>query len=948
MASDSALPIPLHQVLEEEYVALHGSLPADYPHKETDPRKRREAIVSLIHKLKYKRTALCFSGGGIRSASFALGIMQGLAERGLLGKFDYLSTVSGGGYIGGWLTAWCKRAGGIEKVSGPLAASAKGTDDAAKKVTECAPLVHLRSHTQFLSPQIGIMSADTWTLASTYLRNLILNWLVFFPFIMAVLMIPRMVSALVTDFPNTKAEGIPWNWVLFAVGTTSGLFAMTYTCRRLPSGRRTLAQCIGGAQTGKAKRSADSTQAQAKFVMRGLLPILLSALFLIQYWAWQCNSQYTKNLDSLPPASLAQFVTVAVAIHIVAWVLFMVHYWRLKNVWIWAMVLAYGATGAVVGWGLWLVATEVFPRPFDVAPYYTCFAAPLVLGLFMLALTAFIGLVSGMTEDDDREWWARAMGWVLAAAAGWSLFSSIVVFGPAIFASAKGWVISIGGTSGLVCLLLGKSAASEASTGNKAISGLVSKFTQKLPALCVVLFIPFLLTLLTMASNWLLDNLPKFGWIKAILPTRVFDWLFTWRGVGAVENMNFPGLHSEVSKADTLYHLAMLYQPSYQLIFAVFIAFIAIGLLMSWFINSNTFSLHAIYRARITRAFLGASTVESRPDAFTGFDPQDDMPVSELGTQRPFHVVNLALNLVSGSNRAWQERKAASFTVSPLHSGSAAVDRGDAGAGYRPSSQYGGAKGITMGTAIAISGAAASPNMGYHSSPLVAFVLSLFNVRLGAWLGNPGATGSESFRHDCPKFTGAGILEEAFGMTTSTKPYVYLSDGGHFENLGLYEMVRRRCHFIIVSDGGADPNCAFEDLGNAIRKIRIDLGIPIEFGDSMGIHARIAGVKPSEGRYCAIGTIRYSATDDEGTDGVLIYIKPAFYGDEPRDVFEYATRSKSFPHETTADQFFNESQFESYRALGVYVAQKVFGSGGPQLEGIDQLVQMICSGHLKV
>jgi hypothetical protein len=175
------------------------------------------------------------------------------------------------------------------------------------------------------------------------------------------------------------------------------------------------------------------------------------------------------------------------------------------------------------------------------------------------------------------------------------------------------------------------------------------------------------------------------------------------------------------------------------------------------------------------------------------------------------------------------------------------------------------------------------------------------------------------------------IVDEALGQTDNKHPYVYLSDGGHFENLGLYEMVLRRCRTIVVSDGGADPLGAFEDLGNAIRKIRIDFGIPIEFR-IVPIYARDGRGVPRPGKYCAIGTIRYSCVDEDAPDGTLIYLKPAFYGDEPRDVFNYAQTSQTFPHETTGDQFFSESQFESYRALGSYVIDQVVGGWSPSTD----------------
>jgi hypothetical protein len=288
------------------------------------------------------------------------------------------------------------------------------------------------------------------------------------------------------------------------------------------------------------------------------------------------------------------------------------------------------------------------------------------------------------------------------------------------------------------------------------------------------------------------------------------------------------------------------------------------------------------------------------------------------------HVINIALNLVSGEKLGWQERKAQSFTVSPLHCGSSAMSPGYRSTIGADGTVYGGPQGISLGSAITISGAAASPNMGYHSSPFVTFILTLLNVRLGAWLGNPGQAGDHTFNLGYPESSVRPIVDEALGLTNDKSPYVYLSDGGHFENLGLYEMVLRRCHFIVVTDAGEDPECSFADLGEAVRKIRVDFGIPIEF-DQMNIYPRseIDAAK-GKGRNCALGRIRYSAVDGStAPDGIIVYIKPACYGDEPRDIYEYFKRSQTFPHESTADQFFSESQFESYRMLGAYTMEKL-------------------------
>ncbi|HEY4165943.1 MAG TPA: hypothetical protein VGM96_04180, partial [Reyranella sp.] len=234
--------------------------------------------------------------------------------------------------------------------------------------------------------------------------------------------------------------------------------------------------------------------------------------------------------------------------------------------------------------------------------------------------------------------------------------------------------------------------------------------------------------------------------------------------------------------------------------------------------------------------------------------------------------------------------------------------------------------GITLGTAMAISGAAASPNQGYHSSPLIGLIMTLFNVRLGWWLGNPKYP--KKATRAGPKWGIFQVAKELFGLTDDDNAYVYLSDGGHFENLGLYEMVRRRCHMIVVSDGGCDEKCAFEDLGNAVRKIWIDFGIRIEFKK---IEIKKRGV--DKALYCALGRIYYpelSGTTRE--PGYVLYIKPGFHGNgtEPPDVSAYALANLTFPHETTADQFFSESQFESYRSLGKFIVDTILGEPASQ------------------
>jgi len=345
------------------------------------------------------------------------------------------------------------------------------------------------------------------------------------------------------------------------------------------------------------------------------------------------------------------------------------------------------------------------------------------------------------------------------------------------------------------------------------------------------------------------------------------------------------------------------------------------------FININTFSLHGMYRMRLTRSYLGASNFARHADAFTNFDRTDNVYLVDLPRKdAPLHVINTALNLVATRNMAWQQRKAEPFSFSPISVGSWRV-------GYWPTAEYGGSKGVRLGTAMAISGAAFNPNMGYNSSPLVTLLMTFFNARLGWWLPNPiwphlrkwsaGNKRRHFLKSDGPDWALMPLLNEALGNTDDSYKWIELSDGGHFENLGLYEMVLRRCRHIIVVDADADSEFQFEDLGNAIRKIEIDLGIPITFPDFPQGLPMTKGVEPRN-TYCIRGEIQYNCVDDLAPKGKLLFIKPMLNGSEPPDIRAYAASHQTFPHEATSNQFFNEAQFESYRHLGSWMISSYF------------------------
>jgi len=861
-------PFPLSTVLEEEYTALHGSLPAiDTTVPEAD---RLASIYALIHNLPRKRTAICFSGGGIRSATFGLGVIQGLARFNLLGQFDYQSTVSGGGYIGSWLAAWIHREpGGINAVSVQL-----GRIPQNSSTPEPAPVCWLRNYSNYLSPRLGLTSADSWTLVATYLRNLILNWLVLVPFLLALLAIPTFYRA------TLSAHASPHLMLTFVtLGSLLLLVSLAY-----------LHICRPSLEDLRPHKKWGWIETQRAFLSISLVPLLVAVSLLTISWEWYRQSGH--SLDDLTVFGLSSLFTVALGaenMHIAAWLIAAAVLHRpLLSGWRSLELLAILLSGLIGGGLLWLAMAKLGPLASQptYADWYTLAAVPIFLSLFLLAATLFIGLASRFTGDGDREWWARSGAWVMIGSVCWMGAAGIVLFGPWVLAELPGWITSAGGLAGLFTLLFGFSAKTDANPAPEQSVWWKRLGTKMFLLLLAPLTVVLILAVLARANAAIIHHASWFEVSEFIVGMALFS------------------------------------------------------VLMSFFININKFSLHSMYRNRLIRAYLGASREEKRtPNPFTGFDEDDNLEMSELAPkggpiQKPMPVVNIALNLVHGDKLSWQQRKAESFTVSPLYCGSFANSPG-----YRRSSEYGRNpavdQAITIGTALAISGAAASPNMGYHSSPAVTFLLTLFDVRLGWWLGNPGKAGNQTYNRSCPEFAVGPLLAEAFGLTDEHKRYVYLSDGGHFENLGLYEMVLRRCHYILVSDAGCDEKMEFQDLGNAIRKIRIDLGIDITI--------KLDRLKPLQqngrcsGHY-AVGTIHYNRVDHGASDGILIYLKPSLTGNEPIDVLEYGAHHHQFPHEPTSDQFFDESQFESYRRLGEHIVDQVFS---PALKSRSQTLHHV-------
>lgn len=369
---------------------------------------------------------------------------------------------------------------------------------------------------------------------------------------------------------------------------------------------------------------------------------------------------------------------------------------------------------------------------------------------------------------------------------------------------------------------------------------------------------------------------------------------------------------------------------------------VALVILAFWIImccfRPNGYSLHRLYRDRLSKAFLvspidggdkGTARIERDAERTHDLPPLDRIRLSDLQhSNGPYPLINAALNVQGSAEANRRGREADFFVFTPDRVGSPLV-------GYVPITMIEEIdKRLDLGTAMAISGAAASANMGGSTIRALSPTLSLLNIRLGYYLVNPRwLLGAKSWTFYKTWWSNlqsqAFLLLEMFNGLDEKRATVYLTDGGHIENLGIYELLRRRCDFILAIDSEADPDIGCGALLKLERFARIDLGIRIylpwsEIRDSSrevsdGLAEHNGPERP--GPHAAIGSIHY----DDGTSGTLLYVKSSLSGDEADYVLDYAMRNPRFPHETTGDQFFSEEQFEMYRALGFHMVYRLFG-----------------------
>ena len=725
MVGANSGPFELSHVLAAELAALKGwQPPPDFVGPRYEPYERA-MVYQAAHQLNL--SALCLSGGGIRSAAFSLGVIQGLADARLLNKFDYLSTVSGGGYIGSWLTSWLRHSGAAE-VLDALRSRRIHPD------REPPAIQHLRDYSSFLTPQVGLTSADTWAAVAILFRNMLLNWLllvpaIFLPVILVKLSPRRLMRRRFETFVHRQhSRGAPLRG--------DGFYSLGYKLHRLyfvrdiqPAAREQKlflrlsvvpAVIAGGLcglarQCGRGRPGAGVARARPAFptgwewaplAIAGAMIYAITALAIRVVAAVNPPVSQPRPQDREPIGNIVKDVLAWTVAGVVCGVL------------VWLGAYLYRQTGSHPVLGIfcaeWVEGCKRLKYNYPVflsrEVFLVVFGMPWLLVAMRLGQVFYIMLRSYSPAGDfEREWLGRAGGWHLIAALAWIVLSSVVFLGTGLFEFwlHPNWLALIGAGAAMAICFLGKSSVTPGKRGEMDWKALASNIGL---AIAGPLFAAILLIFLSMAFDKIVvgDAFSKSA-MFADADGKSYGW--EWAATG------------------------------------ILIAVLTIVMLVSdYFINVNRFSLHALYRNRLIRAFLGAGRgSRRRPDGFTGFDDNDNFAIGKLWPGKPncghgwhpFQIINIALNLASSSRLAWQQRKAMSFAVSPLFCGAADL-------GYRNSEEYGNpGRGISLGTAMAISGAAVSPNMGYHSSPSIAFLLTLFNVRLGWWLGNPGRAGEE-------------------------------------------------------------------------------------------------------------------------------------------------------------------------------------------------------------
>ncbi|MCX6611999.1 MAG: hypothetical protein NTW74_14235, partial [Acidobacteria bacterium] len=632
---------------------------------------------------------MAISGGGIRSATFGLGVMEALRDQGVLRQLDYLSTVSGGGYIGSWLTSNCLRNGG-------WAWTAKG------QFWETS-VRHLRRYSNYLSPQLGFFSADAWSIATIWIRNTMLIQITIFLALLSLFVVPQIGVDLFVKWPGEGALRVA-TFLLFGLGVVGAAGNLLDLHRPeswvLKSENWNASALIGGLPLGVAIYGY-ATWPRVWWMDICISAALLSGLFLLLPVAVKLYAlgqrfngvQEDKRADRIRYGQgLTQILLVVpmlVAAYLIASVMSFQAYWTfsgdgysaiiaeaLGHWWLpfsfavftflmLSLCLLKKGTGWKGAWALGMsvvgassvlylllcaiiyVARFLYSRLAQGEADWHCqiLLPALILFAFSVGVVIMIGMTGNASSEGAREWWSRMGAWLSIYALAWTALAAFSIYAPWAVVSL-GAVSSWTGFSGfLTTTLAGLWAGGSSSTGGEKRKNKVMEF---------------------------IAQLAPFAFIIGLLGGTTTILYFLESQFVAEADLNY---------WQTLHAIAGVRIGAFHLLPALLLASLILAAGFASRVDLNEFSLNAFYRSRLARCYLGASRLDAgessaadaagttrKPHPFTGFDDLDDISLKQLTFQKgykgPLHIVNCALNLGGAGDLAIQSRQAANFQFS--------------------------------------------------------------------------------------------------------------------------------------------------------------------------------------------------------------------------------------------------------------------------------------------
>jgi hypothetical protein len=760
-------------------------------------------------------TGIGLSGGGIRSATFCLGALQALALKNLLKDFDYISSVSGGGYTSAALQwHWSNdKSYGASKDNFPYGADFQSNNKL---------LAFLRGHARYLTPGSGL---TFWSLPAVVFRTIFLNIFIWIPVCAAAFIGLFCIGIVAAKFMPFLAQGslhqfLHLNLPVGSCHVVFNLLGQLLLSVVVLSAYFTLLLLIFSSII-----PPESTDAQGKKAARVLKTLLLVIVFaLLAVWGFVIQSSY----DPDSGGAFSKFLALL--------------------------------------------------------------PLPLVLGLLLVVGFQIFGNLAFNEQYRARRLSEIYGGKTLVAVIALSLLAAVPYVYPGLASLAGG-------------------------TGAKGIIGTLSALSSVMTGLYGHL---------TRASDSRQSSLAKY---LASIGAGLFLYSIA---ILAYLLADFVMPTDEIS--------AIFMAFSDDKIQAVLVVWIVLAVYFAFSTNINYLGLYRFYRDRLMEAFMPSSaslkswrTGYSEADRYSIVDlwPQDtqwggpqDKTVESMKFERPYPIFNTNAIMVNDSDPKLFERGGDNFIFSPLYIGSTST-------GWQRTPAYIAAHGpVTLPTAMAASGAAINSYAAYIGEgitreKLVSVAMMLMNLRLGWWFAKPNS-GARQPNQIFPGFS-AGVL--GCGHTSASK-FLELSDGGNFDNLGLYELVRRRLKIIFILDGEEDQASAMPALVSVVQRVRDDFNVVID------LDKRIDDLMPLPGSgfpadvafsKSAYFTAKINYPDTEAP-GILVYVKARMISDLGFVVRGFRAKNSNFPNEPTLNQFFEPEQFEAYRALGFVSMTSALGT----------------------